>query len=150
VELLDLPIGEPPPAIAAIDIDAALHRERKTPISEIGGFLSYSDPSRHGEGGFGAGYFMYRHLGHTSNGIHVVQTASSGGGSGVFMHVLFLRFEEDHAYQEGVQRKRLLLRRVGDLSLGDRYDGDLLLEDSRLLIGASRDVKEPMTVELGP
>jgi len=88
----------------------------------------------------GKPYYMYRFVGATSSGTHLVQTASSGGGSGVFGTVLFMRFQKDEVLSGDLQstgtRARVILRCIGSRLLGDRYDGIVSYSNGILTIGA--------------
>jgi uncharacterized protein len=106
--------------------------------------------------------FGYRHIGRTAAGVDVLLTMQSGGGSGVFENLLLLRMEpDDHApavISAGgnhetmtFRRKRLLLRKLGEIGLGDRWDGPLKVMGNDILIGKdtgplSRDEKSESRV----
>jgi len=86
--------------------------------------------------------FGYQHIGTTQSGIYVLRTESSGGGSGVFVNLLFLildhetgtSFEWDKS--AAVEKTdRSVLRRVGEAALGDRWDGELRVEGNRVVVG---------------
>lgn len=88
-------------------------------------------------------WFEYRHIGTTSHGIHIVEVAEGGSGSGVFTGLLFLVFErgemishsENKVKKENVCTKSVLnLRLVGSWMLGDRYSGVLVFGDDVLTI----------------
>ena len=85
-------------------------------------------------------YYMYRFVGVTPSGTHLVQTAGSGGGSGIFQAVLFLRFQKDEVLSGDLQstrtRARVILRCIGSRLLGDRYDGLVSYSNGTLTIGA--------------
>ena len=72
-------------------------------------------------GGENPGWFAYRRLGTLTSGVHVVQTWQNGGGSGVLTSLLLVRFVIDQEHAEGEHRQRLLMVRLGEESLGDRY-----------------------------
>jgi hypothetical protein len=88
----------------------------------------------------GKPYYMYRFVGATASGTHLVQTAGSGGGSGVFGAVLFMRFQKDEILSGDLQspgtRARVILRCIGSRFLGDRYDGIVSYSNGILTIGA--------------
>lgn len=100
--------------------------------------------------------FSYEYIGMTDHGVHVLATRSGGDGTLVATSVVFLSvafdqgfggtptattFRYDSAGNEtevGViraDRQRILLRRLGELPLGDRWDGDLRVVGNDLHIG---------------
>jgi hypothetical protein len=86
----------------------------------------------------GGGYFTYEHLGTLKDNVHVVETSENGGGSGVFMNVLLIRFRIDYEYDEdGSHRYMLIMQRLGQIPLCDRYDGPIQIrvKDNSIEIG---------------
>ena len=81
----------------------------------------------------------YRYLGSTPSGLDVLHYRYSGGGSGLFNHLVFVRIEVDYgadykrpAVSSGGQsvarplvRQRELIRLVGKIPLGDRWLGTI-------------------------
>ncbi len=82
--------------------------------------------------------FDYHWLGKMANNIHVVETGSSGGGSGFFMDLMFIKFSDGEILVENTKEKQLLMTIVGIYSLGDRYDGEIKVYEDRVLIPASK------------
>ncbi|WP_089728083.1 hypothetical protein [Candidatus Thiosymbion oneisti] len=89
--------------------------------------------------------FGYRYVGMTESGLYILYTSDWGGGSGVFKSLLFVTFEYDKGIQvnwdESIinwDRDRLLIRKHGEITLGDRWDGELRVEGDRLFIGKDR------------
>lgn len=82
--------------------------------------------------------FDYHWCGKLANGIHVLKTGSSGGGSGFFMDLMLVKFSEGEIMWEGKKEKQLLISIVGFYSLGDRYDGNIKVFPDKVLIGASK------------
>lgn len=88
--------------------------------------------------------FGYQLIGHTPSGVYVLFTESSGGGSGRFRGLMFVSFEKDKGlanYSSGTKllgfsRDRWLIKKLGELPLGDRYDGAISLHGNILSIGA--------------
>ena len=84
-------------------------------------------------------FFAYSYIGMTPTGVHVIETASNGGGTGIFCDLLFLEFQQDEVMTNqsyGIhKRDRVLLKCVGALGLGDRYDGEIRLTVNELIIG---------------
>ncbi len=70
--------------------------------------------------GMNSGYFGYRLRGHLVEGIDVVQTVMSGGGSGSFSAVVFVRGLRELAPRPGPE-----LVAVGGWFVGDRCNGGL-------------------------
>jgi hypothetical protein len=89
----------------------------------------------------GKASFGYYYIGTSSSGIHVLQTSECGGGSGIFMNLMFLVLETDESikydYDQDIldKRRRVNLKTIGLLALGGRYDGQITLNDGILKIG---------------
>jgi hypothetical protein len=85
--------------------------------------------------------FVYTHLATSPSGVEMLQCFESGGGSGIFGHVVLLSLSrdrslvEDNAGAVGLHERRLL-KTLGSISLGDRYVGELKYEDGLLVIPA--------------
>ena len=82
--------------------------------------------------------FDYRWYGKMENGIHVVATGESGGGSGFFMDLMFIRFSEGEILIENTPQKQLIMSIVGMYTLGDRYGGDIKVHENRVFISADK------------
>jgi hypothetical protein len=82
--------------------------------------------------------FDYRWLGTMKDSIHVLETGSSGGGSGFFMDLMFVKFSEGEIVWESKKTKQLLMTIVGTYSLGDRYEGDIKVFPDKVIISASK------------
>lgn len=81
--------------------------------------------------------FDYHWLGKLADGTHVLETGYSGGGSGFFMDLMFIRFSEGGIFWEGKKEKQMLMSIVGTYRLGDRYDGDIKVYPDKVFIPAS-------------
>lgn len=85
--------------------------------------------------------FGYLYIGTSSSGIHVLETSEWGGGSGIFRNLMFLVLETDESikydYDQDIleKRQRINLKTLGLLALGDRYEGELTLNNGILKIG---------------
>ncbi|HEX5137870.1 MAG TPA: hypothetical protein VFY93_12910 [Planctomycetota bacterium] len=95
----------------------------------------------------GTEIFGYEHVGTTGSGIHVLLTESRGGGTGVFVNLLLVRFEHDDGvdadWEEGVIRRgrpRLLIRKLGEIGLGDRWSGSLRVRGDEVFVGKDEGV----------
>jgi hypothetical protein len=84
--------------------------------------------------------YSYQHLGRMDNGMHVLRTFESGGGSGVFQFLLFVRFHTDNSYlADGMKEgEQLFLRVVRRFPLGDRDTAQVVVRKDRVLVGESR------------
>ena len=71
--------------------------------------------------------FSYQYLGRSFTGIHLLRVGQSGGGSGIFNSILFVTLSEDTSVDlaagKSTSRKRTLIKTIGSLPLGDRFDG---------------------------
>jgi hypothetical protein len=82
------------------------------------------------------GHFSYQHLGILANGSHVLETWDSDDrSSGVWTDLLLVKFDLEPQYQEdGSVQYRIVLTRVGDFVLGDRYGGSVTVQPHRISI----------------
>lgn len=87
-------------------------------------------------------WFSYEYLGQSFSGVHLVQTWSSGGGSGVFCNILLVILSIDSAfeYDENTNKKvsRFVIKLIGSIPLGDKYDGSITYKFGILSISACR------------
>lgn len=97
------------------------------------------------------GWFSYRRIGTLPNRIQVLETAASGGGSGIFMSLLLVQFAADYEYgEDGARRDRVVIRRTGEFGLGDRYQGTVTIKGNTIEIGADARVggEKPRTIRI--
>ena len=101
---------------------------------------------RKDKGSNGEGFFSYRHVGTSPSGVHILQCASSGGGSGIFVDVILLSVRADTAIEGWTghlgTRERVLLHTLGSIALGDRYSGSVTYDRGVLTIGADESRKK--------
>ena len=119
------------PVVAAIDVEGCTESQQSPAAFAV----------RHGWVRIelaGGGWFAYQHLGVSPDGIHVLHTQCSGGGTGVFEDLLMVRFNRDRVRQDNSQRDRLVMTSVGSFVLGDRDDGKIRFDRNRIVIGRSR------------
>ena len=92
------------------------------------------------------GSFCYEWLGKLHNGLHVLATYDqSGGGSSIFMELLFVRFDKGMGYtQEGKKYDQLLMSTVRKFTLYDRDDGEIMIKANKVIIGKSRFRDKPV------
>jgi hypothetical protein len=91
--------------------------------------------------------FGYHWIGRLANGVHVLETGSSGGGSGFFMDLMFVKFSDGEIFWENKKEKQLLMSIVGTYSLGDRYEGEIKINGNKVLIPASADQRGGGSIE---
>jgi uncharacterized protein len=93
--------------------------------------------------------FGYTHVGRTASGIDVLRTWESGGGHGVFEGLLLVKLERSETGGElsstggnnetlTFKKPRLLIRKLGYIGLGDRWDGDIKVTGDQIAIGKDR------------
>jgi hypothetical protein len=84
-------------------------------------------------------FFQYKEIGISGSGIHILQTIMSGGGTGRFNRLCFLAFNTDTGLVlDGgtlATRRRILLKTLGSIPIGDRYWGEIRFADSVLTVG---------------
>jgi hypothetical protein len=75
------------------------------------------------------GWVSYKYIGRSFSGVHIVQTWSNGGASGVFTKILLVTLSSDSTLESnGVsysKKSRYVIKLVGSLPLGDRYQGQV-------------------------
>lgn len=96
------------------------------------------------------GSFSYRPIGISPEGLHILRTFSSGGGSGVFQGILFLRIQSRIAFlSDGVKTgEQFFLQVMRRFPLGDRDDAEVIVKNDRVIIGKSRYRTEPVELRL--
>lgn len=74
-----------------------------------------------------SGRFSYQYIGVSFNGVHLLQTWSSNGGSGTFCNVILVTISTDTALSFSDEKcnktERLIIKSIGSIPLGDRYIG---------------------------
>ena len=97
------------------------------------------------------GSYTYRHLGRLGDGIHVLRTSESGGGSGVFEALLFVRFRTRLAYlADGVKHgQQIFLHVVRRYPLGDRDGAEVVVKPDHVIVGKSRYRENPVVLKFG-
>jgi hypothetical protein len=122
-------ISDTIPVAVAVDLEGCMETEKYgSAAPEIdGGLVSASDDLR-------IAYFKYEYLGVLPNGIHVVRTYECGGGSGVFISLLLVRFASGMARDGDKCRKRVVMECVGEIGMGDRNYGEVTLEGNGVRI----------------
>jgi hypothetical protein len=123
--------------VIAIDLASANHSNRffgEYSLREYNGRLWVEHRGSQGES------FCYSHIATSPSGVQMVECYDCGGGSGIFGHVLFLSLECDRSVTENrdgavTTRERILLKTLGSIGLGDRYNGTVFYEDEHLVIG---------------
>jgi hypothetical protein len=93
----------------------------------------------------------YKYVGATANGLLVLLTSWSGGGTGVFYTLHIVDAAWANAFDEdGARNRRLVLTAVRASSLGDRWEGDVAISGNavRITTTASRSERSlsPVTI----
>ena len=94
---------------------------------------------------YNEGWFSYQYVGRSFSGIHIVQTWSNGGGSGIFCNIVLVTLSLDSALEYGKERNekntRFVIKLVGSLPLGDRYEGSISYKFGFLTIPACKGMR---------
>lgn len=73
------------------------------------------------------GWVSYRYIGCSFSGVHIVQIWSNGGGTGVSTNIMLVTLSSDSSFESnGVsydKKSRYVIKLIGSLPLGDRYQG---------------------------
>jgi len=77
----------------------------------------------------------YTYVGTTENGLLVVQSAFSGGGSGNFMHLHILDVAAAPAFDfDGNLYQRINLTNLRSIPLGDRWGGEISIDKNTITV----------------
>ncbi len=93
-------------------------------------------------------WYSYERIGTLSDGTCVLKTCAGGGGSGVFMDLLFVRFSVDECLFEGKKHEQLLMRVVNQYLLGDRDTAEIKVIGDRVIVGASKYREQSVTLTM--
>lgn len=128
-----------PPMVTTVDVAAAFDTNRY-PIGEVKWqYGQWMVDREEGEGDFKTHEsYGYNWLGKMANNVHVVEIGESGGGSGYFMDLLFVKFSEGDMVWQDKKEKQLLMSIVGTYRLGDRYEGEIKVYPDKVFIPASK------------
>lgn len=156
--------------VVAVNLDESENTNRYFGDIQVNGtvrpFVFYENPDECKESGcpMGAPSFGYRVIGRTPTGVYVLFTEWSGGGSGRFRRILLVSLEKERGltnYSRGtamlqLDRERRLIKRLGEIALGDRYEGEIVLKGNRLEIGQDEYshsaglFPKPVSIEIKP
>lgn len=91
------------------------------------------------------GWVSYKYVGRSFSGVHIIQTWSNGGGSGVFTNILFVTLSSDSSLESDglsyTKKARFVIKLVGSLPLGDRYQGKVKYKYGLLSIPSCKGIK---------
>ena len=84
-------------------------------------------------------FFTYAHIATSPTGVEMVECYDCGGGSGIFGYVVLFCLDPDRALGESgsgtiFTRERPVLKTLGSIPLGDRYEGEIIYKDKFLTI----------------
>lgn len=123
--------------VVTIDVKAATGSNRyAAPIRRNGPWITQG---RTGAGGTDLREEeAYRYVGMTANGLLVVITSYSGGGSGVFYSLHLLTAEPARGFDsDGKRYERLTVSVIRSVALGDRWNGEVRIDRNVVLVTTS-------------
>jgi len=84
--------------------------------------------------------FSYQYIGCSFSGVHIIQTWSASDGVAVFCNILLVTVSNDSAIdfenEKYMKVNRLVIKKVGLIPLGDRYNGKIRYRFGLLSISA--------------
>ncbi len=132
VQLLVGILADPLPVITGVDLEGwSRSEDHEAAWATKAGTVGWRPSKDHPDA-----YFEYRHAGRTPGGTHVIMTYESGGGSGIFEHVLLVRFECGQSMLGGEPRSQIVMKSVGLMFLGDRQGGKAVVKGNNVTIGS--------------
>ncbi len=95
----------------------------------------------------GTSTFGYELIGRIKD-VFVLHTVSGGCGTAAFSNLLLVKVEPDAglSYRDGTLRPttRHVIRKLTEIPIGDRYDGQVIVEGNKILIRKDRDQRDPV------
>ncbi|RYY01755.1 MAG: hypothetical protein EOO53_16150 [Gammaproteobacteria bacterium] len=89
-------------------------------------------------------WFAYQYIGKSFSGMHLLQTWSNGGGSGVFCNIVLVTLSLEKAFEGGPEGSkkidRFVVKLIGTLPLGDRYEGNVFYKFGFLSISSCKGI----------
>jgi hypothetical protein len=90
--------------------------------------------------------FSYQYIGTIDSNIYVLRTSDGGGGSGIFENLILVTIEKDYGlgsyfgdnnYKDTISldHERTLIKKIGEIPLGDRFQGELQVKGNKIFIG---------------
>jgi len=129
------------PITVVVDIAAAFDsNECSQPVTQNEKLGLQCEMSAEAEGTHKESY-AYKPLGVLHGNVHVLKTASIGSGTGIFMSLIFVRFEIGQAIaSDGQPYDQLLLRLLRSVSLGDRFNGSVDVLNDEVVVKTDKEV----------
>lgn len=139
-----------PPVVRAVDVESCVSSNELYMDLKVsdGGYVGYEYGSP-GE----KKYFGYKYIGKASDGLHVLDTVFSGGGTMVAKTIFLTRFNLENYKSFDDQgkiniEKRLIMKCIGQIVRGDRDMGKVELKDNEIILGKSQYRKELEVINL--
>lgn len=95
-------------------------------------------------------YLSYQYVGCSFSGVHILKLVSNYGGTGYFHSLLLVTVAVDsciefEATSEAIKKERFVIKKVGSIPLGDRYEGAVTYKLGFLTISACEGLKARRT-----
>jgi hypothetical protein len=91
------------------------------------------------------GWVSYKYIGRSFSGVHIIQTWSNRGGSGVFTNIFLVTLSSDSSLESNgvnyTKKARFVIKLVGSLPLGDRYQGKVKYKYGLLSLSPCKGIK---------
>jgi len=91
------------------------------------------------------GWVSYQYIGCSFSGVHIIQTWRNGGGSGIFTNILLVTLSLDSSLESNgtshTKNSRFVIKLVGSMPLGDRYQGNVKYKYGLLSISSCRGMR---------
>ena len=138
-KLINTLADDRPPMVVSVDVAAAFD-SNEYPNSEVKRQYGQWMAERTKIDGDMREYesWGYDWLGKMAGDVHVVEIGTSGGGSGYFMDLLFIKFSEGAISKDGKPQKQILMSVVKTFTLGDRYEGDIKVLPNKVIVPPSK------------
>ena len=82
--------------------------------------------------------YSYQYIGCSFSGVHIIRTWSNEGGTGIFCNIILVTLSTDTIIEiynhKSIKEERFIIKKVGTIPLGDRYEGNISYKFGFLLI----------------